>query len=42
VNLIYHDAARPSALVLPIVSVPVGSPLPPECGSLIRQPCRPA
>jgi len=42
VNLIYHDAAHPSALVLPIASVPIGSPSPPECGSLIRQPCRPA
>ena len=42
VNLVYHDAAHPSSLVLPIASVPISSATPPECGSLVRQPCRPA
>jgi hypothetical protein len=43
VNLVYHDAEHPSSLVLPVVNgVPLGSPGFPECGSLIRQPCRPA
>jgi uncharacterized protein len=41
-NLVYHDAAHPSSLalaVLPGVTAPVGLP---TCGSVIRQPCRPA
>jgi len=41
-NLVYHDAAHPSSLALPILSgvtAPVGLP---ACGSVIRQPCRPA
>jgi uncharacterized protein len=41
VNLVYHDAAHASSLVLPIVNVPVpaaGASLP-EC-ALVRQPCR--
>jgi hypothetical protein len=42
VNLIYHDPEHPSSLVLPIANVPIESASPPECGSLVRQPCRPA
>ena len=43
INLVYHDAAHPSSLVLPVVTgVPIGSTGYPECGSVIRQPCRPA
>jgi hypothetical protein len=41
-NLVYHDAAHPSSLALPILpggTAPVGLP---TCGSVIRQPCRPA
>ena len=41
-NLVYHDAAHPSSLALPVlpdVAAPVGLP---TCGSVIRQPCRPA
>src|SRR5205807_6907045 len=41
-NLVYHDAAHPSSLALPIlpgVTAPVDLP---TCGSVIRQPCRPA
>jgi putative CocE/NonD family hydrolase len=41
-NLVYHDAAHPSSLALPVlagVTAPVGLP---PCGSVIRQPCRPA
>jgi predicted acyl esterase len=41
-NTVLHDAAHPSALVLPLVpndSERVASL--PECGSVIRQPCRP-
>jgi predicted acyl esterase len=41
-NLIYHDAAHPSSLALPILPG-VSAPLPlPDCGTVIRQPCRPA
>jgi hypothetical protein len=44
-NLVYHDPAHPSSLALPVLpslAVPdADKPLPP-CGSLIRQPCRPA
>ena len=35
-----HDAEHPSALVLPVVDVPVSAPAPPACGSLRGQPCR--
>ena len=44
-NLVYHDAAHPSALFLPVLpslAVPDADRLPPPCGSVIRQPCRPA
>ena len=44
-NLVYHDAAHPSSLalaVLPGFTVPAADRLLPACGSLIRQPCRPA
>ena len=37
VNLIYTGV---SSLVLPIANVPIGSATAPECGSLVRQPCR--
>ena len=39
VNIVYTGV---SSLVLPITDVPIGSPSPPECGSLVRQPCRAA
>lgn len=40
VNLVYHDAERPSSLLLPVLSEQAaGAPLP-ACGSLIRQSCR--
>ncbi|MGH2725999.1 MAG: CocE/NonD family hydrolase C-terminal non-catalytic domain-containing protein, partial [Actinomycetota bacterium] len=43
VNLVYHDAEHPSSLTLPVVDgIPIASPGLPACGSLIRQPCRPA
>jgi uncharacterized protein len=43
VNLVYHDAEHPSSLVLPVVDgIPVGSARYPECGTVIRQPCRAA
>jgi putative CocE/NonD family hydrolase len=41
-NLVYHDADHPSSLALPVLDgrkAPV--PLP-DCGTVIRQPCRPA
>ena len=44
-NLVYHDAAHPSALFLPVLpslSVPTADQSLPACGSVIRQPCRPA
>jgi len=44
-NLVYHDAAHPSSLALPVlpgdIVPPADAPLPP-CGTVIRQPCRPA
>lgn len=40
VNLVHHDAAHPSSLVLPVADVPIASASAPACGSLIRQPCR--
>lgn len=43
VNFIYHDAAHPSALVLPVVEgmdVPSDRQALPGCGTVIRQPCR--
>lgn len=44
VNLVYHDSAHPSSLVLPIVNmaVPAAGAARPACGTVIRQPCRPA
>ena len=43
VNLVYHDAEHPSSLVLPVVEgIAVGSARYPECGTVIRQPCRAA
>jgi uncharacterized protein len=44
-NLVYHDAAHPSSLALPVLpslDVPAADQSLPVCGSLIRQPCRPA
>ena len=44
-NLVYHDAAHPSSLalaVLPGSVVPDADRSLPTCGSVIRQPCRPA
>ncbi|MCU1448998.1 MAG: hypothetical protein JWP02_1168, partial [Acidimicrobiales bacterium] len=44
-NLIYHDAAHPSSLALPVVpgfAVPAADQSLPACGTVIRQPCRPA
>jgi len=38
---ILHDAEHPSALVLPHVPNEAGRPALPDCGLLIRQPCRP-
>lgn len=35
-----HDAEHPSALVLPVVDVPIAAPAPPACGSIRGQPCR--
>lgn len=43
VNLVYHDAAHPSALVLPVVSnmdLPSDRQAQPACMTVIRQPCR--
>jgi uncharacterized protein len=40
-NTVYHDAAYPSALVLPIVPDEVAAAPPPACGVLLLQPCRP-
>jgi putative CocE/NonD family hydrolase len=45
VNLVYHDAAHPSSLalsVLPGFTVPAADTSYPACGTVIRQPCRPA
>ena len=43
VNLVYHDATHPSSLVLPVADgIAIGSAGFPACGSVIRQPCRPA
>ena len=39
-NTVYHDAAYPSALVLPIVPDEVAAAPPPTCGVLLLQPCR--
>ena len=36
-----HDAERPSNLVLSVVPVTVTATMPPACGSLRGQPCRP-
>ena len=48
-NLVYHDVAHPSSLALPVLpsldAFPPGSTVPPTdpaCGTVIRQPCRPA
>ncbi|MBV8305636.1 MAG: CocE/NonD family hydrolase [Acidimicrobiia bacterium] len=44
-NLVYHDAAHPSSLalaVLPDFTIPPADRSLPPCGSVIRQPCRPA
>jgi uncharacterized protein len=44
-NLVYHDAAHPSSLVLPVLpgfTPPAADAAYPPCGSVIRQPCRPA
>ena len=41
-NLVYHDDQHPSSLALPVLSgehAPKGLP---ACGTVIRQPCRPA
>lgn len=41
-NLVYHDPDRPSSLALPVLpghAAPVDYP---ACGTVIRQPCRPA
>jgi hypothetical protein len=41
-NTVLHDAAHPSALVLPLVpNDPERVATLPACGTLIRQPCRP-
>ncbi|MEY2463694.1 MAG: hypothetical protein QOH64_1832 [Acidimicrobiaceae bacterium] len=41
-NTVLHDAAHPSALVLPVVPNDAGRAATlPACGTLIRQPCRP-
>jgi putative CocE/NonD family hydrolase len=41
-DTVYHDAAHPSRLVLPLVpNDPNRVEAYPACGSLIRQPCRP-
>ena len=39
-NTVYHDAAYPSALVLPIVPDEVAAAPPPACGVLLLQLCR--
>ena len=39
-NTVYHDAAYPSALVLPIVPDEIAAAPPPPCGILLMQPCR--
>jgi uncharacterized protein len=39
-NTVYHDAAYPSALVLPIAPDEVAVAPPPACGVLLLQPCR--
>jgi putative CocE/NonD family hydrolase len=44
-NLVYHDAAHPSSLALPVLpgfTPPAADSAYPPCGSVIRQPCRPA
>jgi predicted acyl esterase len=44
-NLVYHDAGHPSSLVLPVLpgfTPPAADAAYPPCGSVIRQPCRPA
>ena len=44
-NLVYHDAAHPSSLALPVLpgfTIPAADQSLPACGSLIREPCRPA
>ncbi|MBV8982711.1 MAG: CocE/NonD family hydrolase [Acidimicrobiia bacterium] len=44
-NLVYHDAEHPSSLALPVLpnfSIPAADKSLPACGSVIRQPCRPA
>ncbi|HJR18384.1 MAG TPA: CocE/NonD family hydrolase [Actinomycetota bacterium] len=43
VNMVYHDAEHPSSLVLPVVGgLAIDKPAYPACGTVIRQPCRPA
>ena len=40
-NTIYHDAAHPSSLALPVVhDVQIAEAQDPTCGTVIRQPCR--
>jgi putative CocE/NonD family hydrolase len=44
-NLVYHDAGHPSSLALPVLpgfTPPAADAAYPPCGSVIRQPCRPA
>ena len=44
-NLVYHDAEHPSSLALPVLpnfTIPAADQSLPACGSVIRQPCRPA
>ncbi|MBV8387719.1 MAG: CocE/NonD family hydrolase [Acidimicrobiia bacterium] len=44
-NLVYHDAEHPSSLALPVLPnfpIPAADQSLPACGSVIRQPCRPA
>ncbi len=40
---LYHDAAHPSRLVLPVadIEIPAGAKPQPACGQPLRQPCRP-
>ncbi len=42
-NTVLHDAAHPSRLVLPLVpnALPAAFTAQPDCGDVIRQPCRP-
>jgi hypothetical protein len=43
VNTVLHDAAHPSSLVLPVVPTearPADAQTLPDCGTVIRQPCR--